>query len=174
MGQSTNVLVYLLRKYGRTEPVFSCDPWEFGSDSYTEGDSILQRPGFAEFAQEAFKLNCRFFSQGQEPKTFALTSDSFFEQWREESELTDIFGRSGKLGGPISFAFVDGLHTAEAVRRDFQNVDTWLLPGGYVLLDDTGYDSPYPDCRQFAFSLLKHPGYEVIRRSPNFLFRKKK
>lgn len=173
LGQSTNILVHLLQKHGRTHPFYSCDPWIFDNDPQAPGDEVFGRPDFAAYAKETFVRNSRFFSRGAEPHTFELTSDEFFQHWRDRSELEDVFGRSQSLGGPISFAFIDGLHTEEATRLDFENVDSWLLPGGYVLFDDSGADSIYPGTRAFALRLAGHSNYEVVRSFPIFLFRKK-
>lgn len=51
-----------------------------------------------------------------------LTSDMFFNQW---------------LGEKIDLIFIDGLHTSDQVRRDFENSLKCLNTGGFIVLHDT-------------------------------------
>ena len=51
---------------------------------------------------------------------------------------SDVFGRSFQLGGPISFCYIDGNHTDDLAKRDFENCDRYLEKGGFVLFDDSG------------------------------------
>jgi hypothetical protein len=74
------------------------------------------------------------------PHHIAVSSDKFFELWTQKEEVVDFFGHVTTLGGPISFAYIDGDHTYEQSWRDFQNVDRFLLPGGFIVFDDSADD----------------------------------
>jgi Methyltransferase domain len=50
--------------------------------------------------------------------------------WSEKR--IDFFGNAVQLGGPIAFAYIDGSHTYEQSTKDFQNVDRYLEPGGFI------------------------------------------
>ena len=55
-----------------------------------------------------------------------MTSDQFFSQY-------DL---KGLLGGPIDLAFIDGMHNAEFVLRDFCNLEKNSHAGTVILVDD--------------------------------------
>ncbi len=47
-----------------------------------------------------------------------------------------ILSASNWKYGNLDFAFIDGEHTYQAVKEDFENVSGWLNPGGIVVFDD--------------------------------------
>ena len=72
----------------------------------------------------------------------------------------------------MSFCYVDGVHSREAVRREFRDLDTHLEPGGFILFDDSSDSSP------FGLNLLMREiaadgRYELVRQNPNYFFRKR-
>jgi hypothetical protein len=75
------------------------------------------------------------------------------------------------MGGPLAFAYIDGNHTYDFAKRDWRNVDEFLVPGGFVLFDDSAsyldFDV-YPVTRE----LRRNPKYELVSANPNHLFRK--
>jgi len=104
--------------------------------------------------------------------TFCMTSDEFFhrywtdQQWLEENELP---------GWSPDLVFIDGLHTAEQVKQDFENALRVLSPWGIIILHDcnplkeehTIVPRPTPtghwngDVYRFAASLL-HKGKRTV------------
>jgi hypothetical protein len=50
----------------------------------------------------------------------------------------DVFGRNVVLGGSLSFCYIDGNHTYGFAKRDFENKDRFLAPGGFIFFDDSG------------------------------------
>ena len=50
--------------------------------------------------------------------------------------------RLGLKEGSIDFFFHDGIHTAEAYRRDFDLVLPYLAPGAVILFDDIRWEDP--------------------------------
>jgi hypothetical protein len=99
------------------------------------------------------------------------TSDRFFALWAAGADAEDVFGRTARLGGAISFAYVDGAHTYEAARSDFANVDRHLVPGGYLLLDDTADGGPF-ESRRVIGDVTRHGSYELVFKTPHYFFRK--
>jgi hypothetical protein len=120
----------------------------------------------------------RFFCAGNEPSAVEACSDEFFAAWRRGDERPDVLGGAVRLGGPISFCFIDGNHTYEAAAQDFRNMDEFLLPGGFVLFDDSGDGQTGPDgvewgsCRA-AREVLATGRYDLVMKNPNYLFRKR-
>lgn len=60
-------------------------------------------------------------------RTFLRTSDEFFA-------MADSFDHF--RGVPTDLAFIDGMHLAEFVLRDFMNTEKHMSPGGVIILDD--------------------------------------
>jgi hypothetical protein len=116
--------------------------------------------------------NVQCFSRENLPHTIEMLSDEFFEAWREKRNVNDVFGRPITLGGNFSFCFIDGNHTYEFAKRDFDNCDAHLDRGGFILLDDSGDGTGSEVCR--VVQEVKQAGrYEVVSRNPNYMFRKK-
>ncbi|KJS35644.1 MAG: hypothetical protein VR70_15660 [Rhodospirillaceae bacterium BRH_c57] len=171
-GLSTNVLRHLLRANERSNPVISVDPWTFeGASEGTIGTSTITFAEYRRFVMESFMRNTRFFSGDALPFHVETNADSFFAQWRAKADVTDLFGATRRLGGPIAMAYIDGEHSYEASRRDFENVDAALTVGGYIIFDDSA-DTTDWGCRQTAQEVAALSRYQVIDRQFNYCVRK--
>ncbi|MEZ4891707.1 MAG: class I SAM-dependent methyltransferase [Saprospiraceae bacterium] len=179
-GLSANLLTYFLQKYNRSEQLFCCDAWlyegyhdaESGPTPWMDGRKDVLRTDFMNHIKNSFISSCRLLSAQTLPKAIHMDSDSFFESWAATNFETDVFGRQITLGGAISFAYIDGNHAYEYAKRDFENTDKYLLPGGFVLLDDSARHLSFGSVK-LANELCKQPQYELVLENPNFLFRKK-
>jgi len=123
------------------------------------------------------KILCGVHKIGVDPDpnaraTFCMTSDEFFnrwwsdQRWIEDNEL---------LGWNADLIFIDGLHTAEQVKKDFENALNILSPNGFIVLHDCNPLQeehtivPRPTARghwngdvyKFAVGLEKHCTYTV-------------
>ncbi len=98
-------------------------------------------------------------------------SDDFFDRWESGLAIEDLFDRPVKLGGEISFAYIDGAHSYEASKKDFENIDRYLVPGGFVFFDDSKGKGPFESSRT-AQEVLNNPRYELVFTTPNYLFRR--
>ncbi len=182
-GLSTNVLAYLLQKHRRAHPFFSCDAWiyeGFHDDSpgisparlqHMDGAADISRDAYMQYIKSCFIRGTRFFSTLRLPHTFHLTSDAFFEKWKAGETGEGVFGRNAKLGGPLAFVYIDGNHAYEFAKRDVENSLSLLLPGGFLLLDDTADFLPYGS-RQLARELQRDRRVELVMKNPNYLYRK--
>jgi hypothetical protein len=101
-----------------------------------------------------------------------MYSDEFFAAWSEGRQVKDVFEREVQLGGPISFAYIDGNHDYEFAQRDFINCDRHLVPGGFLLFDDSGDFSEW-ESRWAAREALRSGRYDLVIKNPNYLLRKK-
>lgn len=172
-GMSTNALRYLLLNHGRTNTFFTTDPWEFEGepeDGAVPGTDVAV-DAYRTHIVRQFTENLRFWGKETLPHSFRLTSDAFFAAWVAGQTCTDIFGRSAVLGGPLSFVFIDGDHRREQAERDFEHVDSVLVPGGYVLFDDSDRFGAFPHVYDVV-QLALDRGYELVESNPNHLVRK--
>lgn len=172
LGLSTNIIAYLLIKYAREHPLFTADPWMFeGTEHPLSGYFDGSTAAYRHYAKEVFKMNTVLFSGTRMPFTIETTSNQFFERWNTGARAQDVFGRTAALGGGISFAYVDGAHTYEAARADFLSVDRHLLPGGFVLFDDTADHSPF-ESRRIIPEVERTRSYQLVFKTPHYFFRK--
>lgn len=173
-GLSTNVLTYLKEKHGRTNKLVTCDRWIFECETPTGsmlGDSkTVSHADYREFVKDSFIRNVRTFSWDL-PYTLELFSDELFAAWTGGESRQDVFGRNIQLGGPISFCYIDGNHSYEFVRRDFENANRFLEVGGFLLFDDS---SPHSigDAYRVAIELAADSHYKVISHKPHYFLQK--
>lgn len=173
-GLSTNLIAHYCRKHGRRNPVLVSDRWNFENRNGERiGDSQLTHAQYRQFVRESFLRNIHTFSSDRLPWPVELDSDDFFAAWRRGATVSDALGRQVKLGGPISFAVIDGNHSYEFARRDFANSDEFLTPGGFIFLDDSSDDSRFEGVRRVVKEIRASGRYELAARNPHYLFRKR-
>ena len=161
-GLSTNMISYFLRKYEKPNKMVISDKWMFegSEDGGMIGDSSISHPEYREFVMETFKRNINFFSSQNRPYPIEVFSDELFELWEKKATVKDIFDREITLGGGISFAYIDGNHTYEYAKRDFENTASFLDPGGFVLFDDSADYSRF-GCARLMKEVVKHPEFSI-------------
>jgi hypothetical protein len=173
-GLSLNHITYFLRKYGRVNPVFSSDAWEFegfSRDAEFLDDTQIPAKSYQQHVIETFRRNVNFFSGERLPHHVQLASDSFFELWDKGGVANDFFGGTVSLGGPIALAYIDGDHSYEQSRKDFGNIDRHLEVGGFVIFDDSADWTKWGSHRT-AREAANRPNYEIVGRTPNYCLRK--
>jgi len=174
-GLSTIVLSYMLDKSSKTTPIFSCDKWEFEEQQL--GASLGDSPSvthdvYRGYVKDTFLRSMQTFAANRLPFTIECFSDEFFRRWFANEETVDVFGRSVTLGGNISFCYIDGNHTYEFAKRDYENTDRALVPGGFILFDDSADGSRW-EVNQLVHEIASGHQYELVSNNPNYLFRKK-
>jgi SAM-dependent methyltransferase len=172
-GLSTNLITYYKQRHSVTNPLITCDKWEFENVSADGrlGNSTIQHVDYRHLVRESYLRNVRLFSGHDLPRTVEMTSDEFFAAWKQASPTTDVFGAPLQLGGPLSFCYIDGNHSYEYARRDFMNCHTYLAPGGFILFDDSADGSGWDVC-QVVKEVKASRQYEVVLKNPNYLVRK--
>ena len=98
-------------------------------------------------------------------------TDEFFEKWSSEKLVNDIFGRKVRLGGKISFCYIDGNHNYDFVKRDFENVHNFLVSGGLILFDDSSDFASF-GLKKLMGEIVKRKDYKIVMKNPNYLFQK--
>lgn len=173
-GLSTNMITYFKEKYSLKNPLITCDKWIFegAEKGGMLGDSTtVSHAEYREFVKETYRRNVRMFSRYDLPYTIEFFSDEFFEAWVNKEEHADIFGRKITLGGKISFCYIDGNHSYDFAKRDFENADRHLEKGGFILFDDSADGSKWEVCRVVR-EVMDTGKYELIAKNPNYFFRK--
>jgi hypothetical protein len=170
-GLSTNLIAHFKRKHGVKNRLVTCDRWRFEDAGGNVGGSPVTHEEYRALVRDSFLRNVRTFSGGDLPYTIEMYSDELFAAWSQNTPATDVFQRPITLGGPISFCFIDGNHTYDFAKRDFDNTDRFLEPGGFVLFDDSADGSGWEVCRVVA-ELRGNPRYRLVDKNPNYLFQK--
>ncbi|MEI7977520.1 MAG: class I SAM-dependent methyltransferase [Bacteroidota bacterium] len=144
-GLSTNLIIYLMQKHKRNNTMLNCDAWIYEGFNDQIKNNILHidgrvdvlREDYSNYMKKAFINATKFISIKNLPHSFHMKSDLFFSKWNKQETETDLFGREVKLGGEISFAYIDGGHSYEVVLNDFENVANHLVIDGFMLIDDS-------------------------------------
>lgn len=175
-GLSTNVIAHLLARHGARNTLVTCDKWIFegARDGEALGESrTVSHAEYREFVKESFLRNVRMFSRENPPVAIEALSDEFFGAWARGELRVDLFGREFRLGGPISFCYIDGNHSYDFARRDFEHCDRHLEEGGFVLFDDSADGSGRGVC-DVVRDVARTGRYELVAKNPNYFFRKKR
>jgi hypothetical protein len=173
-GLSTNLMSYYLRKYNKKNKLITADKWIFeGAESKEKflDQSNITFKQYSEFVKKEYIKNISFFSKENMPFTIEQFSDDFFKLWNEKKLEKDVLGREIQLGGNISYAYIDGNHTYDYTKRDFENVDKHLELGGFILFDDSADFSGW-EVNRVVQEVKKSGKYEVILKNPNYLLKK--
>src|SRR5262249_12897166 len=128
---------------------------------------------FRRYARQVFVLNASTFSAERKPFTIEARSDRFLDLWSQGAAVADVFGRTARLGGPISFAYLDGAPPPAA--REARGAGPARHPGPrrFLLLDASADGAGFPGVTHVARRLARNPAYELVSRSPNYFFRKR-
>jgi hypothetical protein len=172
-GLSTNLLTHYKRKHSRTNKVITCDKWEFennNSDKLHIAGSPVTFAEYKRLVRDSFLRNARTFSADDLPFTIELFSGEFFDLWKGGESTVDVFGRSVHLGGPLSFCYIDGNHSYEGARLDFENCDQFLELGGFILFDDSV--NQQFGVKQLVREVLQSGRYKLVAKNPNHLLQK--
>jgi hypothetical protein len=161
-GLSTNLITYHKELHSVRNKLINCDKWLWGSTERIGGSSFTY-PEYLHFAKETYVRNVTMFSRFGLPYTVEQFSSDFFEKWRRGGEERDVFGRTIRLGGPISFCYVDGNHAYEYVRRDFEDADEFLERGGFILFDDSS-DYTRWEVARVRDEVIAGGRYEVVAK----------
>lgn len=172
-GLSTNVITYLLSKHDKKNQVFSADKWVFegAEDGGNLGLGNVSHLDYREYVKSSFKRNIELFSAENKPYTIESFSDEFFELWERGDKVKDVFERDIELGGGFSFCYIDGNHTYDYARRDFDNVNKYLDIGGYILFDDSSDSNPF-GLTKLMKEIKNNKDYKLEMKNPNYLFKK--
>lgn len=172
-GLSINHIIHMMRQAGRSNSVVSVDEWHFeGARDGVIPCSSVHYDNYREHVIDTFRRNLMLFHADSLPYHIVSGSDEFFQLWAQKETVVDLFGRSKTLGGPISFAYIDGAHTYEQSLRDFENVDRFLLPRGFIVFDDSA-DGSHWGSHRTAREAVARPDYELVAKTPNYCITKR-
>ena len=173
-GLSTVVISHLLEKYSNSSKLYTCDKWEFEGQqlgTLLGGSQSVTHDDYRAYVKGTFLRTMQTFAQGRLPFTIECFSDEMFRRWFTNEKSVDVFGRPATLGGKLGFCYIDGNHSYEFAKRDFENADRVLERHGFVLFDDSGDGSVW-EVNQLAREIASGKKYTLVSHSPNYLFRK--
>jgi hypothetical protein len=174
LGLSTTILDYTIHRFRRGTPLVACDPFRFaGGDRPKAGYFSTGTEEYRQWVIDSLRRALTLYCRGHAPHVVEASSSELCAWWAEHRQVVDILGAKVQLGGAVSFAYVDGDHSYEGVRSDFNGVDRFLLPGGFILLDDSADTSSYEGIRQFVREARHNSRYEAVMKAPNYCFRKR-
>jgi predicted O-methyltransferase YrrM len=175
-GLSTNFILHLLEKYQQAHALFTCDAWVYegfhdhigNQGLYIDGSDTILRSTYGLYLKTAFIQACQFLHSERLPYSYHTESSMFFEQWQAGQEATDVFGRTQTLGGAIAFAYIDGDHSYAISKNDFEQVAQYIVPGGFILFDDSAHYYQYGSAR--LMQMVKNDKrFKVLDNSHNWL-----
>ena len=82
-------------------------------------------------------------------------------------------GDALSLGGPASFCYIDGDHSYQSCKEDFENSDEIMTPGGFILFDDSADKGIHEGVNKVAKEALQSGRYRQLIKNPNYLLQKK-
>ncbi len=178
-GLSTNLMLHLLNKHQKKNEFFGCDAWIYEGyndykgiiENHMDGRNDIDRKEYMNHIKNSFITSTQFLHSKKLPFTCHLTSDVFFEKWNKNEEFNDVFNRAFVIKDKISFCYIDGDHSFEQTKKDFENVDSKLNLNGFVLIDDSSKNMKFGSAK-FIKEILKNPNYRYIDSNPNYLFQK--
>jgi predicted O-methyltransferase YrrM len=180
-GLSTNVMLHLLEKHGKKHRFVGCDAWIYEGfkdhtgivETHVDGKPEVSREAYVSYIKNAFKNAAQLLHPNNKPFTCHLPSDAFFKTWNTTNDFTDVFDRTFSIQQEISFAYIDGDHSYEQAKKDFENVATKLKVNGFILLDDSA-DHLNFGSKDFIKEIKQHSDFRVIDNNPNYLIQKVK
>ncbi len=172
-GLSANVITYFKKIHSKKNILITTDKWSMSDRNGSIGKSDITFLDVRHHVKDNLVRNLSIFSRGDMPFVFENTSDNFFIHWNNNKTEYDIFNRKLALGGKISFAYIDGNHSYEFVKRDFQNCDKYLENGGFILFDDSADFTDW-EVKRVVNEVKKNKNYSIVMKNPNYLFQKRK
>lgn len=178
-GLSSLVILHLLKKHNRANGFFNCDAWIYegyanpggNSSEMIDGREDVHRRDFGNYMKQAYVNAMQLLSPSDLPHTFHLRSDDFFRYWNANTMHLDIFGREVLLGGPISFAYIDGDHSFEQTVTDFENVARSICRGGFILLDDSADNYTYGSAGMTRI-IRRDKRFVIVNKDHNYLLKR--
>ncbi|MES2218078.1 MAG: class I SAM-dependent methyltransferase [Pseudomonadota bacterium] len=179
-GLSTGIISHTLRRYGKQNPFFSMDDWQFeGFIDTGSVSNVFTHNDWSAYTENLFKLSTALTTKGINHSHIKVQSNEFFNLWSSANTVTDLAGRNVLLGGEIAFAYIDGDHSYAQAKQDFLNIDKFLAPGGYIFFDDSANNSKF-GCHKVALEVKELPAYKHIYKrfiargnTANYCFQKK-
>jgi len=178
-GLSTNVILHLLENHNKNNTFVGCDAWiyegfndyKIKSNKFIDGSNKISRIEYCNYIKRAFINSINLLHPNRKPYTCHLTSDAFFNIWKTDNKFTDVFNREFKINEEISFCYIDGNHSYEQTKNDFENVGSKLKTNGFILIDDSAKFMNFGSSK-FINNIKKDKNYKIVDSNPNFLIQK--
>ncbi len=179
-GLSANLICHLLKSHNKQKtPFISCDTWVYegyndsktNKNSHIDGNPKISRLSFMKYIKNAYINSVQLLHPDMIPNACHLTSDAFFDIWKNNNEFIDVFNRSFKINKEISFCYIDGDHSFEQTKKDFNNVSKNMIHGGYILIDDSADHLSFGSAK-FIKEIKHNSNFKIVAKNPNYLIQK--
>ena len=120
--------------------------------------------------QGAFRYSATFLVQpGSENDKIVndAINEAAADAWGKKAEAM----LAGFRGNTNKFCYIDGNHSYEFARRDFENTDRFLEPGGFILFDDSADGTKF-EVGAVIDEVKRMSNYRVVLKNPNYLVQK--
>ncbi|NVJ60351.1 MAG: class I SAM-dependent methyltransferase [Gammaproteobacteria bacterium] len=138
-GRSACTMAWLADKYN-IGSVVAIDPWcQSGIDDQGEAANILNRLAFQVDFEKIYKIfltNAALFSNLSYLKETSTTAVPIYEHASQKGYLKALELPQIDVKGKIAVLHIDGNHRYDMVKNDIEQWLPFVLPGGWVLLDD--------------------------------------
>jgi len=180
-GLSSNLILHYLELYNKNVQLFGCDIWEYEGfkDKTTQKKSIfidgkknVLRTNYDAYIKQSYIHACQLLHPDNLPYAYHLSSDAFFHNINNNIKVPDVFNREANFPKKLSFCYIDGNHSYDQTKRDFENVTKLTVKGGFILLDDTANNLNFGSAK-FAKELKSNDEFKIISKKQNYLIQKR-
>lgn len=170
-GKTTIVMDYLARTNNKTFNFIDCDYFkfvEFEKNWFEKNKFSISSSDYDNFIFENYKNNVDFFKINVQ--TFKMDSLKFLEKISKNEEIVDIKDKKLKVKN-FDFVFLDGWHSYEHTKKEFEFIEKLLNKNSYILFDDSYMLSGW-GVDKLMTDIKKKKNFKFISRMPNYLFQK--
>jgi hypothetical protein len=132
-GGGTKLIMGTLRNTGQTKTHIAIDP--FGNIEYEHWETRKERLDYTNTMKNRMLANlyalCR--STGMEVLFFPLQDTEFFKRYSDGIPIYDVYKR---IVNKYAMVFLDGPHTTELVRAEFDFFKSRIPLNGVIVFDD--------------------------------------
>ena len=159
-GKSAFIMLRLSILY-RTGKLLCVDPWSSTHLPQNDENGLLDSINInADEALTIFKINLLPYANGA-LNYLRLASEQAVDAYqRNRLVTTNDFGTT-EYNGRIAVLHIDGNHSFECVQADVELWSSFVLPGGWIIIDD--YTWPYGDGPQRAADNFIKRNFEKIK-----------
>lgn len=159
-GGGTHIILEILREAGQKKTHIAIDP--FGNIEYTHHEDIVDRPGYTNAMRNKMLAGLYAYVQRYDMDClfFPLEDTEFFTRF---ADGVPTYNNNKQIQTHYSFVFLDGPHSVDAVRIEFDFFKTRMPVGGVIVFDDT---YQYPHMEKLDPYICEN-GYERIEKGFN-------
>ena len=146
-GKSTCWLGAAVRDTNRARKVIAID-WHKGSKEFTAGTRYSSGGMFSGDTFGDFKKTMERYEMEDYVEAWVMKSQEAITKWMPEAK-------------PIGLLFIDGEHTYESARRDFEQWSPFVIEGGTIMMHDINWEGPKAVWEEFVINSGKYKYFQM-------------